>query len=72
MVNLSNLYFILWLQSALRAEVFPEDTQRIEGFKGQVVSAARFAPSMHLPLMLARFTAKHFITSKCTWRRKVQ
>ena len=35
-----------WLQGALWAEVFPADTQRIEGLNGQVVSAARFAPHM--------------------------
>ena len=46
--------FPLWLQAALWAEVFPADTQRIEGLNGQVVSAARFAPNVQLPLMSAR------------------
>ena len=47
------------------AEVFPADTQRIEGLNGQVASAARFAPNVQLPLMSARLTGKHFITSLC-------
>ena len=51
--------FLLWLQAALRAEVFHQ-TQRIEGLKGQVVSAARFATHVQLPLMAARVTGKHF------------
>ena len=57
--------FPLWLQAALWAEVCPADTQRIEGLNGQVVSAARFAPQMQLPLVSARLTSKHFITSLC-------
>ena len=57
--------FLLWLQAALWAEVFPADTQRVEGLNGQVVSAAGFAPHMQLPLMSARWTGKHFITSLC-------
>ena len=52
--------FLLWLQAALWAEVFPADTQRIEGLSGQVVSAARFATHVQLPLMAARVTGKHF------------
>ena len=43
--------FPLWLQAALRAEVFPADTQRIEALNGQVVSAARFALHLQSPLM---------------------
>ena len=57
--------FSLWLQAALWAEVFPADTQRIEGLNGQVVSAARFVHHMQLPLMSARLTGKHFMTSLC-------
>ena len=56
----------MWSQTALWAEMFRADTQRIEGLNGQVVSAARFASSMHVPLMSARLTAKHFITTLCT------
>ena len=50
---------------SLWAEVLPADTQRIEGLNGQVVSAARFAPRVQLPLMSARLTGKDFITSLC-------
>ena len=64
-VALGMCLFPLWLQAALWAEVFPADTQRIEGLSGQVVSAARFAPHMQLPLMSARLTGKHFVTSLC-------